>query len=86
MLERGYVICGTKANFAGFSEKKMVDVEDRWVGFDADICRAVAVAVFGDVDAIEYVIVDGRTRFEFLIDGTIDVLSAATTYTFTRNV
>ena len=86
VLERGYVICGTKANFAGVSEKKMVDVEDRWVGFDADICRAVAVAVFGDVDAIEYVIVDGRTRFEFLIDGTIDVLSAATTYTFTRNV
>ena len=49
VMERGYVICGTKENFAGFSEKKMVDVEDRWVGFDADICRAVAVAVFGDV-------------------------------------
>ena len=45
-----------------------VEFEDRWVGFDADICRAVAVAVFGDVDAIEYVVVDGRTRFEFLID------------------
>ena len=29
---------------------------------------------------------DGRTRFEYLIDGTIDVLSAATTYTFSRNV
>ena len=81
-MDRGYVICGTKANFPGFSEKKFVEFEDRWVGFDADICRAIAVAVFGDVDAIDYVVVDGRTRFEFLIDGTIDVLSAATTYTF----
>ena len=86
VMDRGYVICGTKANFPGFSEKKFVEFEDRWVGFDADICRAVAVAVFGDVDAIDYVVVDGRTRFEFLIDGTIDVLSAATTYTFSRNV
>ena len=63
-----------KATF-GISEKKLVEFEDRWVGFDADICRAVAVAVFGDIDAIDYVVVDGRTRFEFLIDGTIDVLS-----------
>ena len=86
VMERGYVICGTKANFPGFSEKKLVEFEDRWVGFDADICRAIAVAVFGDIDAIEYEVVDGRTRFEFLIDGTIDVLSAATTYTFSRNV
>ena len=45
VLDRGYVICGTKDNFAGFSEKKFVEFEDRWVGFDADICRAVAVAV-----------------------------------------
>lgn len=86
VIERGYVICGTKANFPGFSEKKLVDFEDRWVGFDADICRAIAVAVFGDETNIEYEVVDGRTRFGYLIDGTIDVLSAATTYTFSRNV
>ena len=86
VLDRNYVICGTKANFPGFSEKKLVEFEDRWVGFDADICRAIAVAVFGDESSIEYEVVDGRTRFEFLMDGTIDVLSAATTYTFSRNV
>ena len=86
VLDRNYVICGTKANFPGFSEKKLVEFEDRWVGFDADICRAIAVAVFGDESSIEYEVVDGRTRFEFLIDGSIDVLSAATTYTFSRNV
>ena len=88
VMERGYVICGTNDEFPGFSEE-VYDNEDGtivWKGFDVDICRAVAVAVFGDTDAIQYEIVDGVSRFTHLIDGTIDMLSAATTYTFTRNV
>ena len=87
VVKRGYVICGTNDEFPGFSEEKWSDEHgDIWTGFDVDICRAVAAAIFGDADAIEYVVVNGKTRFEFLIDGSIDMLSAATTYTFTRNV
>ena len=88
VMERGYVICGTNDEFPGFSEE-VYDNEDGtivWKGFDVDICRAVAVAVFGDTDAIQFDIIDGVTRFTDLIDGSIDILSAATTYTFTRNV
>ena len=87
VIERGHVICGTNDEFPGFSEEIFDDengLEMR--GFDVDICKAVAAAVFGDIEAIEFEIVNGRTRFEYLIDCTIDVLSAATTYTFTRNV
>jgi general L-amino acid transport system substrate-binding protein len=87
--DRGVVYCGTKDDFKGFSESYWdSDSTDGeiWVGFDVDICRAVAAAVLGDATAVEYVVVDGKTRFEYLIDGSIDVLSAATTYTFTRNV
>jgi hypothetical protein len=87
--ERGIVNCGTKADFPGFSESTW-DTETEfgtiWFGFDVDICRAVAAAVLGDANAVEYIIVDGNTRFEYLIDGTIDMLSAATTYTFLVNV
>ena len=87
VIERGYVICGTNDEFPGFSEEKWTDEDGvKWTGFDVDMCRAVAVAVFGDSDAIEFEIVNGKTRFTFLIDGTIDMLSAATTYTYTRNV
>ena len=89
VIERGHVICGTKDDFPGFSESKWDSDSDAgtiWFGFDVDICRAVAAAVLGDAEAVEYVVVDGKTRFEYLIDGSIDVLSAATTYTFTRNV
>ena len=88
VIKRGVVICGTNDEFPGFSEE-VYDNEDGtlvWKGFDVDICRAVAAAVFGDSDSIEYQIIDGVTRFTSLADGTIDMLSAATTYTFTRNV
>ena len=78
---RGKVICGTNIDFLGFSV-----LQGEATGFDVDICRAVAAAVFGDAKAIEFIATNGKTRFEFLRDGTIDVLSAATTYTFTRNV
>ena len=85
--ERGEVLCGTKEDFPGFSEMIWTDEHGhKWIGFDVDICRAVAAAVFGDADAVEFIEVDGKTRFSYLIDGTIDVLSAATTYTFSRNV
>ncbi len=87
VIKRGHILCGTNDEFPGFSEEKWTDEDGiRWQGFDVDMCRAVAAAVFGDADAIEYVVVNGKTRFEFLIDGSIDMLSAATTYTFTRNV
>ena len=87
VIKRGYVICGTNDEFPGFSQEKYTNEDGvMWVGFDVDMCRAVAVAIFGDSDAIEFEIVNGKTRFEFLRDGSIDMLSAATTYTYTRNV
>ena len=87
VIKRGYVICGTNDEFPGFSQEKYTNEDGvKWTGFDVDMCRAVAAAVFGDADAIEFEIVNGKTRFEFLRDGSIDMLSAATTYTYTRNV
>ena len=87
VIKRGYLICGTNDEFPGFSQETF-DSEDgeRWEGFDVDICRAVAAAVFGDATNIEFTVVNGKTRFEFLRDGSIDMLSAATTFTYTRNV
>ena len=90
--KRGYIICGTYPEFPGFSEEKEFEttLPERqskiWVGFDVDICRAVASAVFGNLQRIEFIGINGRTRFERLMDGSIDVLSAATTWTFSRDV
>ncbi len=43
--ERGHIICGTSPGVAGFS---IQDAAGRWNGFDIDICRALAVAIFND--------------------------------------
>ena len=61
---RGNVICGTNDEFPGFSQETY-NTEDgeRWEGFDVDVCRAVAAAIFGDADAIEFTVVNGKTRF-----------------------
>jgi len=84
---RGYIICGTYPDFPGFSEEVEEAEESKvWVGFDIDICRAVASAVFGNQWQIQFIGINGRTRFERLMDGSIDVLSAATTWTFSRDV
>ena len=90
--KRGFIICGTYPDFPGFSEEKEYEttLPERqskvWVGFDVEICRAVAAAVFGNNHRIEFIGINGRTRFERLIDGSIDILSAATTWTFSRDV
>ena len=85
--KRGYIVCGTYPDFPGFSEEREGAEESLiWVGFDIDICRAVASAVFGNHWSIQFIGINGRTRFERLMDGSIDVLSAATTWTFSRDV
>ncbi len=85
--KRGYIICGTYPDFPGFSEEVEEAEESKvWVGFDIDICRAVASAIFGNQWQIQFIGINGRTRFERLMDGSIDVLSAATTWTFSRDV
>ena len=87
--ERGYVVCGTYADTPGFSEEFLKRHDDQppgWYGFDIDICRAFAVALFLDKSKIKFITINGRTRFERLFDGSIDILSATTTWTFSRDV
>ena len=41
--QRGFLTCGVGANVPGFSQRDATGV---WRGFDVDICRAVAAAIF----------------------------------------
>ena len=86
---RGYVVCGTYPDTQGFSEEFLKRHDGGvagWDGFDVDICRAFAVALLGDKTKIKFEKINGRTRFEKLFDGTIDILSATTTWTFSRDI
>lgn len=69
--ERGFLICGSSNPLAGFSQQ---DVDGRWSGFDVDLCRALAAAVFGNPDLIEFRSYRGEARFAPLQTGAVDVL------------
>lgn len=71
MRERGFLICGSSSPLAGFAQQ---DADGRWSGFDVDICRALAAAVFGNPDLIEFRSYRGEARFAPLQTGAVDVL------------
>ncbi len=80
--EAGQLKCGIHEGLAGFAAP---NAEGQWEGLDVDICRAVAAAVFGDSEAVEYIPVTGSTRFTALASGEIDMLARTTTWTFSRD-
>ncbi|MEL6645183.1 MAG: amino acid ABC transporter substrate-binding protein [Pseudomonadota bacterium] len=80
---RGELNCGVNTGLVGFAAP---DANNNWQGFDVELCRAVAVAVLGDADAVKYVPLTGKTRFTALAAGEIDMLSRNTTWTFSRDV
>lgn len=82
VLARGKLKCGINPSNPGFS---VIDSAGAASGLDIDMCRAVAAAVLGDPNAVEFVPTTGDTRFTMLQTGDIDVLIRSTTWTFTRD-
>ena len=80
--ERGTLICGVNTGLSGFS---LPDSEGVWTGLDVDVCKAVAAAILGDAEAVEYIATTAQQRFTVLQSGEIDVLSRNTTWTLTRD-
>jgi general L-amino acid transport system substrate-binding protein len=80
---RGKLLCGINTDLLGFS--KQTDAGS-WIGLDVDFCRAVAAAVFGDANKVEFVPVDTAARFDTLKAGKIDLLARNTTWTMDRDV
>ena len=80
--QRGQLVCGVNVGLAGFS---IADSQGKWVGLDADFCRAVAAAVLGDGSKVKFTPLSAQQRFTALQSGEIDVLSRNTTWTLTRD-
>ncbi len=80
--ERGFLICGASNSLPGFSQQNEDGV---WIGFDVDICRAIAVATLGDPDLVEFRALSGDGRFAQLQAGEIDVLSRNASWTMARD-
>ena len=80
---RGKLNCGVTTGLVGFAAP---DANGEWKGFDVAVCRAVAAAVLGDGNAVEFVPTTGKTRFTALASGEIDMLARNTTWTLSRDV
>ncbi|CUH82659.1 amino acid ABC transporter substrate-binding protein [Tropicibacter naphthalenivorans] len=78
----GKLKCGVSQGLPGFSTP---DDSGAWTGIDVDYCKALAAAVLGDAEAVEYVSLSAKDRFTALSSGEIDVLSRNTTWTITRD-
>lgn len=81
-LDRGALRCGVNAELAGFASANSLG---EYSGFDIDICRAVASAVFNDSEAVEMIPVTTTDRFPAMMSGNFDILSRNTTWTMERN-
>ena len=79
---RGTLKCGVSQPSAGFSAP---DSQGVMRGIDAEICRAVAAALFGDASKVEFLATTAQQRFPALQTGEVDMLSRQTTWTFGRD-
>jgi general L-amino acid transport system substrate-binding protein len=79
---RGVVTCAVNTGLAGFG---MADQQGDYKGLDADTCRAVAAAVFGDAKKVKFVPTTTQQRFTVLQSGEADILTRNTTWTALRD-
>jgi general L-amino acid transport system substrate-binding protein len=80
--ERGQIRCGASQGVAGFS---LPDAQGNWSGFDTDMCRALAAAIFDDPKKAQFISLSSKDRLTALQSGEVDVLSRTTTWTLSRD-
>jgi len=82
VVDRDVLNCGVNNAVPGFGFQTE---EGGFEGFDIDYCKAVAAAVLGDPEKVEYIALTPEQRFTSLESGEVDVLARNTTWTSTRD-
>lgn len=81
--DRGNLVCGVSGTKPGLAH---VNSDGSFEGFDVDICRAVASAIFGDPDQVEFVAVPWPQVFPMARTGQVDIMNRNQTFTIGRDV
>ena len=79
---RGNVICASRNDVPGYG---YLDEAGNNVGFDIDLCRALAAAVLGDPDAYEIRLITAAERGPTIQSGEVDMLVRTVTWTTSRD-
>jgi general L-amino acid transport system substrate-binding protein len=80
--DRGSLICASSDPIPGFAQQ---DATGTWRGFDVDLCRALAAAVFGDPDKVIFRPLPGDSRFVDLQTGAVDLMARNGAWTMRRD-
>ena len=80
--DRGKVVCASRNDVPGYG---FIDDAGNNVGFDIDLCRAVAAAVLGDPNAIEIRLISAAERGPTIQSGEVDLLVRTVTWTTSRD-
>ena len=81
--DRGSLLCtGHNGTYLGFAE---VDDQGAWRGFDIELCKALATAIFGAPDKLQIIPVSWAQRFPSIQSGDIDVIIKVTGWTMGRD-
>jgi polar amino acid transport system substrate-binding protein len=83
VLKRGYLIVGTTSATPPFGFK---DEKGELVGFDVDMSRLIAKALFGDPEKIKFVLLSNEARWPALENDQVDMLAHSATITPSRLV
>src|SRR6476660_5421880 len=79
---KGFVHCAVNTGLAGFS---FSDSQGKWTGLDVDLCKAIAVAMFGDAEKVKFTPTTAQQRFVALQSGEVDVITRNATQTLLRD-
>ena len=82
ILARGYLIAGVSASTYNFGYFNPID--GQYEGFDVDMIRAVAKAIFGNPDKVEYKAITDDQRKPDIINGTVDIVAHTMTISCDR--
>lgn len=80
---RGSVTCGVNQSLPGFA---FPAAQGKFLGINADFCRALAAAIFDDPDKVTYVPVPIADMMTRLRSGDYDILVRNVTWTSSREV
>jgi general L-amino acid transport system substrate-binding protein len=79
---KGFVQCAVNTGLAGFS---FADSQGKWTGLDVDLCKAIAVAMFGDAEKVKFTPTTAQQRFVALQSGEVDVITRNATQSLLRD-
>jgi general L-amino acid transport system substrate-binding protein len=77
--QKGFLTCGVGADVPGFSQRSP---RGEWSGFDIDICKAIAAAIFGQPGKVVFRPID--TVETFVRERDIDIVLRGLTWTSGR--